>query len=247
MGGESEGRPARTETRLNSIDNLLKEIKEQLANIVKKVNHIEEKVTFQGRRIVEMEESLKECINMRVELDTLKAENLQLKSRLKKLEVREVGQQILGKRNMMEINGIPKHNNENVAEIIVELAKAAEVIIEAKDIAECYRAKGRDGKDGIITVKFEKSVMRDNVLNTLKKMKPTLKVLKMEPASRKVFINEALIPARKNILYRVKQMARERNWKRVWTYGGAIFLKTEIEGPQIKIETVEDLEILIKE
>lgn len=245
-----DDRSSRAEARANRDEDYLrkdiKDIKDQLVAITKQLKSVDKKVNEQADKINRIEEVCKECKNMRQEMKELQAENLIFKMKIKNIELYQEKQQIKKKRNWLEIYGIPAIEKESRVGILIDLAKEAKVRISEEDIEEEYRAKAVNGKERPIAIKMKNAQIRDNLVKQIKKIKPRLKNIGMEPENRYIFVNEALIPSRKNLLYKVKGEARDRNWKSVWTYKGDIYIKKEENGVQIRIETEDDLITLIK-
>lgn len=245
MGGEGD-RPQRMEQRMTTMENILKEIKEQMNNMSKKANTIENKITEQGVMLNKIEELYEGYRKMKGEIETLKADNIQVKRKLYEIERKMEKEEIIQKRNVIEIYGIPEKINEDINEIITKLAKHAKSEIREDEIENSYRAKAVEGREKPITVKFRTKEIRDKLIKAMKNHKPRLGNIGIEPENKKIFINEALIPQRKRLLYMAKQEARNRNWNRVWTYSGAIYVIIEENRRNIKLESEEDLEKLIK-
>lgn len=246
MAGETSDRTTRAEGKLIGIENSLKEIKDQLEALCKKVNRMDDKVIAQGKMMEKIEEIRQSNRSIEEGLNELKAENKQLKTRIAKIEKGAEIQAMKERRNQVEIAGVPVKVNEKPEELILNLAREAKVEVQKKDIESCYRIKSREGRDGPIIIKFKESRKRDTVMKELKNRRPTLEMINMEPTQRKIYINESLTPNAKSILYRAKIAAREKGWNRVWTYAGTVYLKIEREGTQIKIESLEEMEILLK-
>lgn len=246
-----DDRALRAEARANKEEETMKkdikEIKDQLLNIIKQLKSVEKKVNDQADKIHSIGEICQECINTRQEINELKSENTQFKRKIREIELHLEQQEIKKKRNMIEIYGVAAKENENRVKIVCDLARVAKVNITKEDIEEEFRAKAIHGKDKPITVKFKSAQNRDLLIKNLKKIKPRLGDIGLEPENKMVFINEALIPTRKRLLFKVKGEARDRRWKGVWTYKGDIYIRLEENGVQVKIETEEDLITLIKE
>lgn len=224
----------------------MKELKEQLTGMVKKTSKIDNKLEEQEKKLNKIEECCEECRNWKIECDLLKVENIAVKKRLTEIESEIDRQEIRRRRNTVEIFGIPKRVNERPIEIIKIIAEAVKVKIQEADVEECFRAKDINGRERPITLKFKDSDLRNKLVKYVKDKKLRLGDVSMEPENKKIYVNEALIPKRKKLLFMVKHEARERGWKAVWTYKGDIYVKLEDNGSQIKVNNVEELEVLVK-
>lgn len=244
MGGDNE-RPQRMEARLNAIENMLKEIKEQMGNVTRKISKVEGSVSEQVNKIEGIENVCRECINIREEMNVVKAENNNLKKKVKEMEVQMENQLIKEKRRDVEIYGIQREENENCKQIVKSLAKAVKVNIEDDEIERCYRPKDFDNRQKPITVTFKSAEIRDKILVEAKKARLRVGQIGKVPENKKIYVNESLIPSRKKLLFKTRAEAKEKNWVAVWTYRGAIFIKRSERENRIKIESEEDLVILI--
>lgn len=246
MGLDNASDRTRSDSKMSSFENTLKGVKDQLEGLSHNIKQMDGKITKQGNTLTKLEEALIKITEMEKEILAIKAENTYFKKKMQDIETGIENQLIHERRNQIEITGIPKAANERLVEIITTLTKDTEAKVSGEDIESCIRARSRDGRDGRIIVNFKEAQKRDKTLRAIKQNKPELSKLKMEPKNRKIFANEVLTPNRKYLLYRTKIIAREKGWHRVWTYSGTIYIKMEKEGQQIKLERIEDLEILLK-
>lgn len=246
MPGDQNERTTRSDAKLAGIENALKEIKEQLEALTMKVNKVDEKVNTQGKLLAKIEEIRQSNKAIEEGIKEVKAENMQMKIRIAKIERRVETQEMKERRNQLELVGIPVTSNEKPEELMMKLAKETKVEVKNTDIESCYRIKAREGREGPIIIKFKEARERDRVMKELKSKKPTLEMISYEPKQKKIFVNESLTPTMKEVLYKVKTAAREKGWNRVWTYAGTVYVKTERESRQIKIETKEEMDILLQ-
>lgn len=115
-----------------------------------------------------MEELLRELPELKANVNTVTASNLQLKTKIKSLEEQIKTNNIKKIRKTAEIYGIQQEPNENVKALIIKLAEAANTRLEEGDIKECYRVKRTDGKPGTIKVKFVEAHKKDNYVKAIK-------------------------------------------------------------------------------
>lgn len=245
MGNDSEGRSTRTETKLVTIDSTLKDIREQLNGILIKVTSVEERLSNQDKKIEVLEKVIKDYANMKKEIDLIKIENVELRKKVLNSEIMEENKLLRENRNALEIHGTQRTVNEDLKQTAIKLGDAAKVVLSKEEIVDCYRLGKRD-KNGAIFVRFATPQKRDEYLQKTKKIRPTSRLIGQEPRDNKIYINEALIPSRKYLFYKTKQLVQEKKWKSIWTYAGAIYLKMEQDGNPIKIERLEELEILVR-
>lgn len=245
MPGDGERREGervqRTDTRLASIENMVKEIKEQMGNVMKKITKIENKITEQSKKIEGLEDLCQASIEMKNEINAIKAEGIYMRKKINELELQGDRRLIKEKRRDIEIYGIPRAQNENCKSLIIKISEAAKVKLEDGDIESCFRPNDYENRQKPIAVRFKTEKIRDTILKEAKRAKLRLGSIGLEPENRKLYVNEALISKRKKLLYLVKEEARKEKWVAVWTFKGAIFIKRTENDPQIKIETEEEL------
>lgn len=233
----------RVETRLGKIESLLKELKEQMGGIGKKTTKIETKITEQEKQLNRIEDFCDEFEKWKEEVKVLKAENLSMKNKLSQLENEMDRQEIRKKRNTLEIFGIPKIQNETLTEVVKQIAAEVKIEINNEEIEECYRASDYQGRERPITLKLKNASDRDKLIKAVKAAKLRLGQINRQPENKKIYVNEALIPKKKQLLYKTKNASKDKQWI-VWTYKGEIYVKRSPNENQIKIANEEELVLL---
>lgn len=236
----------RTETRLSAIESGIKEIREQLEKIAKKLNKAETREKEQMNKIINIENICSECATMKTEIEEIRIKNEELKVRINTIEDKLRWQEKRKIRNKIEIFGIPKRDNESVNQIAVELARSAKVTLAENEIAESYRVIGKDGIGKQLVIKLKELNKKNEILKAMKIKKARLKDIKEQPENKLIFVNEMITQEAKKILYHTKIEARKRNWFRTWIYAGTFHLLMEENGRQIRLEKEEQLITLLK-
>lgn len=236
----------RTETRLSAIESGIKEIREQLDKIAKKLNKAETREKEQMNKIINIENICSECAAMKTEIEEIRNKNEDLKVRINTIEDKLRWQEKRKIRNKIEIFGIPKRDNESVNQIAVELARSAKVTLAENEIAESYRVIGKDGIGKQLVIKLKELNKKNEILKAMKIKKPRLKDIKEQPENKLIFVNEMITQEAKKIFYHTKIEARKRNWFRTWIYAGTVHLLMEEKGRQIRLENEEQLITLLK-
>eukprot|EP00794_Sanderia_malayensis_P002485 gene2485-2860_t len=192
----------------------------------------------------------------------IKAENEKLVARVRvlekenKLRMKAIDDlEQYGRREMVEISGIPRQAKENCEGIVLNLASKINIDLKAEDIDACHRISAKP--DAPIIAKFGSRkkcalMLSKQAKSYAKKCKIADLGFEMPPQSRstpndisgKVFINESLTSRNKNLLRLAKIKKRELDYKFVWTRNGTVFLRKEESSPTIKIAFLEDLEKL---
>eukprot|EP00794_Sanderia_malayensis_P001034 gene1034-360_t len=154
-----------------------------------------------------------------------------------------------GRRDMVEIGGIPRQNEIN---IVVKIADKLKVSVVSSDIEACHRISPKENASIIVELKSRK--LKDALLSKeAKRIGKKLRIsdLGFQMAARdgsedagKVFINESLTSRIKNLLRLTKIKKRELDFKFVWTRNGCIYIRKNESAQVQKINFPGDLEKL---
>ncbi len=136
------------------IDSFNLEIIEKIKVLDKRVEEVEKSAEFIGQQY----ESQKKTGDDLMKFPSV--ENEELKKEIKALRIDQEGQKSAlneleqhGRRECIEISGVPPKENENTEEITIALGKEIGVVITKEGIAASHRAKKSKG-DPIIITKF---------------------------------------------------------------------------------------------
>lgn len=243
---EIEKKETRTETRMNAIETGIKEIKEQLERLSKKLTRSETKEKEQMDRIIKIESICTEYIELKKEMNEMKIKNIDLQNKVTKLEEDQRWRERNKIKNMIEIYGIPKQDGEIPKKIITQLARSAKVELGENDIEECYRVSARDGTAKQIVAKLKEYAKKSELTKAMKNKKPRLSDINRQPENKYIYVNEMLTKEMKQILYKAKQEVIRRKWYKIWIYAGDVYILQEENGRKIKIENLEQLETLLR-
>lgn len=244
---ETERKEVRVETRMSAIELGIKEIKEQLDRISKKLSKAESKEKEQTERIIKIENICLEYNEMRKEINEIKIQNIDLKKKITKLEENARWEEKKKNKKMLEIYGIPRKNGENPKDIVIRLGRSAKVAITENDLEESYRVQSKDGNGKQVVAKFRQYEKKAEFLKAMKEKRPRLSDINENPENKLIYVNEKLTAENKRILYVIKEEAKQRKWHKVWVYAGEVYLMQEDKGRNIKIENLEQMEVLIKQ
>lgn len=207
---------------------------------------MDDKITTQNKKLDMLETAMKEIKELKVEISTLKADKIELMKRVKIIEEESGKAKSAQLRNQIEIRGLPKFEGEEALNQLMSLAKATKVALQEDEVEDCYRLPERANKQNVLIIKMKSEKRRDNLMKDLKQAKPTFECLGKEPVSTKIYINEVLTKERKYLLYRVRQLSREKKWYSVWTFMGEVYIAMERGGNKVRISSLEDLDTLCK-
>ncbi len=172
----------------------------------------------------------------------LKKENSEFRQKLKHMErklyvsaqeLNELHQ--FGRRECIEIVGIPKLENKNTEDVAIKVFSEIGVKINRSEITACQRLPSRKGILVIIT-KFMNRKSANEILSKRRKLKgKTASDLGFEIQSgdkvSKVFLNESLMKQNKKLYRCVLEKAKERQWKFTWTWNGHIYTRKDQRQP----------------
>ena len=236
--------------RLSDINNKLKEIEKSQSFLANQYETFRNQVGF-----------------LMAENTKIKEENVQLVARIRNLEkgdkqrakaVDDLEQ--YGRRNMVEVSGIPRRAKENCEELVLELASKIGVELKAENIEACHRISPKQDAPIIVKVVSRKdasSLLSKTAKSNARRISiadlvfevpatlsqnPTTNV-----SSGKVFVNESLTSRNKNLLRVAKTKKRELDYKFLWLRNGTIYMRRNENAPVKKIAFLDDLEKLDEE
>ena len=172
---------------------------------------------------------------------------VELKERVRKLELESDALEQYGRRNILRVSGIPEQNNEVTDDIIIQLASDLNVPISKKDIDRSHRVGKPDtgGRLGRTTkstrqhrdiiVKFTSYNARHNLFQMRKELPTT------ENANLKsIFINEDLTKIRSQILFEARNFRRGRKLNAAYSSDGKILIR-DLKDKRHIVTSLDDL------
>lgn len=148
--------------------------------------------------------------------------------------------------NNLEIVGLPQTNSENTIDLIRNIARYAGVDLNHDDIEFAHRVQPQKtiaGRPKSIVVKLKDRLCKDKILSGLKRKKGICtKDIGIEGAEKRFFVNEHLTPENKQLLKKIKTVAREKAYKFVWVRNCNIFLRKNEESPALSIRSEKDID-----
>ena len=151
------------------------------------------------------------------------------------------------RRENIRIFGIPEFENEDVRQLVVDVAQKMGVSIDMRDISTCHRLGGfnrpRDQGDiplpRAIIVKFVRRDIKYEIMKNRKYL-GNRKAHQLKDGEYNIYVNEDLTPLRNKIK---RILEKEHDISEVWTHDGKIMCMQTINGKPYKrrIDTPEDL------
>ena len=205
-------------------------------------------------------DSLKAEYDKLIEVNTLQKEEISdLKSQAAALKTQEIKDSIkvdelkqYGRRQNLEIVGVPGKENENTNAIVLEVAKMLDVDIMSSHISTSHRlskktasSRNNSGSSPII-VRFTSRDIRNQIYVNRKKARfVDLKNFSVYD-TKNIFVNKNLTPIRKQLFWKTKQQVKNKSWKYIWTHNGNVFVKKDDNATIIAIKNELDLNLIKK-
>ena len=205
-------------------------------------------------------DSLKAEYDKLIEVNTLQKEEISnLKSQAAALKTQEIKDSIkvdeleqYGRRQNLEIVGVPEKEDENTNAIVLEVAKMLDVDIMSSHISTSHRlpkkkasSRNNSGSSPII-VRFTSRDIRNQIYAN-RKMARFVDLKNFSVSDTKnIFVNENLTPTRKQLFWKTKQEVKNNSWKYIWTHNGNVFVKKDDNATITAIKNELDLNLIKK-
>ena len=141
-----------------------------------------------------------------------------LQDRIKNIETDTYAHQQYGRRNNIEINGIPdKAPDEALESKFIDILSTIDVNVNKNKIEACHRLPNKTNKNKVTIVRFISRKKCEKALANKKKLR------------KNIFINENLCPYYKWIAWRCRQLKRANLIAYTWVAGGIGHMKKHID------------------
>ena len=153
-----------------------------------------------------------------------------------------------GRRQNLEIIGVPVTEKENTAEIVMEVAKALYVPISRSDISIAHRLPMKPSPNEnqlpqppAIIARFVNRTIRNN-LYSRRKETDKIDFSKFSVIeTRRLFINENLSQLRKKLFCEAKQRVKDADFRFIWTNNGNMYVRKSESSNSIPIQNEQDI------
>ncbi|XP_022202184.2 uncharacterized protein LOC111058912 [Nilaparvata lugens] len=184
-------------------------LQESLSSCHAKLDNNAEILVTQGELIASQQEIIR----------TLQTENEALKQKIDDLSMQADDLEQCGRRNTLEIHGIPVADREVVSKVVLQTCQAVGVQIGAEEIDCCHRLKKRpDSRNPPpIIVKFVRRTIAHEIMQQKRSVnKLSIRRMGMQGETHPVYINLSLTAPRKILLSKVRKLQKEFGFKYVW-------------------------------
>lgn len=201
-------------------------------------------------RLDEMEKSLNHSCtrqdDFEVQLQTLQKQSRQNNTEnIKQLETKLATMEQQARDCNIEIVNIPERRNENLLNIVTNLATIVKQQVLVSDIVAVHRVPHADQKDSRpknIIVKFGTRILRDNIMASCRSMKNlNTEQLGISGSPQKVYVNEHLTIQNKRLFRECRNRAKLQKYKYVWVKHGVILVRKSDTAPVQAIRSEQDL------
>lgn len=152
-----------------------------------------------------------------------------------------------GRRESLEIKGIPTTQDEDTDEIVKSIGSLINVDINDEDISISHRLKPSRYSKGPpnIIVKFHRRNVRDYFLKARSSLRnhttADLPGLGRQ-LKNKIYISENLTAKNKELFHKSLEVKKKYNFRFIWTRYGNIFMRKDASSPPVKITSQLDLD-----
>lgn len=243
--------PATDKTGNATLTILLNELREFRAEVNLKHKDIQDNMDKYsewtidlGKKIDDVTKTLTTIVN---DIDNIRQENLNLKKQVSELTDKVSSLEQSTKNNVIEIQGVPFEENENILTILSKVSEAIEFNFNENMIDYCYRFKSRTpDRPGGIVAKFVRKI---DIVQLMQKRKEKKNLNSrdlgfMAGDASVIYVNESLTPAKRKLLSAARLCKKSKHYTYVWVNSGRIFMRKNQGEKAIEIKSEEDLEKL---
>ncbi|XP_070548885.1 uncharacterized protein [Ptychodera flava] len=228
----------------------LAEIGRDLQDVKHQQTHLASSMDFFNAKFEEMSNRIE--IMSRINLQ-LQEDNRELGQRVQALEKELASLNQYHRRVNLEVSCVPESDNEDVTAKVLSIFKKINPSISDSDIDIAHRTKAADQSSATssrarprpIIVRFTTRKARNSIYDNRRKLKGTTARDFGLDSTSKIFINENLLPATRQLLYKVNISRKEARYQFMWTYNEKIYIKKDINSRPLIISREADLSRII--
>lgn len=240
-----------------NVKQLLSDIAQEVEMAVKReMRELTVSLQFHTEKMDDMVESME---SLKQSIQELKKKNLDLVNKNTHLETRvgaleqrlqEMEQDKLA--SYLEITNVPHEENQNPMEIIKKLAMHIDAPID--EVEGAMRRTSRNDKPGVIMIKLKSEKCQEKWLELYKgkgknenskiRVRDILPNVQVLIANIPIYLNEALTPFNKRLLWNAKQELKEK-YKYIWCRKGLIRVRQEgVNQKSVIVRNLDDIKKL---
>ncbi|CAG9133616.1 unnamed protein product [Plutella xylostella] len=207
-----------------------------------KMDDVVKSCEFACHKVDEFEAKLSGVCDQLASLEAAKATITALQSAVDSLQHEHNEKDQWSRLNNVEIKGVPMKNNENLFKIVESLSGHVGFPIEKSQINFVTRVPVYNSKEKSILIGFVNRYAKEDFV-AAGRAKKDLKACDIgySNCEHRVYFNDHLSPGNKRLLSRVKEFAREKNFRYVWVKHAKIHVRKNDGSPAIVVKSVEGL------
>lgn len=222
----------------------LKDIQDLVMNKTSNLEKKQNDILDQNNKILESiqfmssqyEDFMAKIRDIELKNDELTKKNSTLEARIYVLEKCVDMQERELKANNIEIRGIPEIKGENLQDVLFNICKTTKSSTDTKDIDAIHRAakKNNNSHPREIIVKFKTNIAREHLLTDVKTFNKNKQNLEdklntsnigIAGSCSPIYISEELTFRGKQLWYKTRTAAKEKQYRFAWIKRGQIYLR----------------------
>lgn len=207
----------------------------------KTLNFLAEKFDVINQKIVQIEHKNKNLI----------VTNNDIKNRLKKLETQHYKEQQQQLSKHLTIHGIPKKTNEDLENIITNVAKILKTDISKNNIVNYRRMFTNENMASpIIIAEFDCMETKQQIQQQFKQNGPII-LKQLIPntlnETKQIYVNEYLSEHTKKLLDDAKKLRTTHNVQFVWVRNGTVYVREKSDTKPFKVTHHDDIKAIAEQ
>lgn len=211
-------------------------IKEEFASLRTSVEFASNQYDDINKKLSSFSNDIKKIEALEIELQDMKNQHQALEAIINSNDQRD---RLLN----LEFVGIPESKEENLKDITIKIAQAANVSINVSDIVQANRISPRvkiQGRPRTVVVKFQSRLIKENIFSGARKNRISTKSIDLPGNPSPIFVNEHLTPYNKILLKKLKDFAKNKEIQYVWTKNGRLYMRKNNLSPAVQIQKEQD-------
>ncbi|KAG7302623.1 hypothetical protein JYU34_012570 [Plutella xylostella] len=229
-----------------------KTLKSEFSSLKSEVTAIRESMEFIDQKYDEIKQELNDKLAsvsvLQKEIDSLREDNKDLKSRLAQIEQHS-------RSANLELQCVPEYKSENVPNLVSQLAKVVSYDLKEGEIRTCTRTakiNSSSPRPRAIIIQMNNALARDNFLAAIIKFNKNNAKDKLNSSHLgiggdrvPVYASEHLSPTNKELHKLARLAAKEKQYKYIWVRGGRILVRKNDTSPIIVIKDQDCIKKLL--
>lgn len=142
----------------------------------------------------------------------------------------------------LEVHGLPVSPHEDLMSFAETLSKKLKISnFQKSDILALHRLPAKYAKNPPILIKFASVHMKESWMAA----RGTLRSLGQDSSLPRLYLNDNLTHANKELFWRARQKGKEQGYKFVWVTRAKIYAKKAVGSPPVRINSSLDLEKIL--